>query len=176
MSSITMKDEIAKALDSEFEKLAHWLRGHDDDKYEQGPEGKWTTGQHIDHLLKSTKPLNKALRLPKIQLRMMFGKANREGRNYDTLIQRYHEKLALGGQASGRYVPGIPKREDKRQLLATLLKEKDNLLKVVAKWEEQDMDVFILPHPLLGKLTIREMLFFTIYHTGHHAKLLEENY
>jgi hypothetical protein len=25
-----------------------------------------------------------------------------------------------------------------------------------------------LPHPLLGKLTVREMLFFTVYHNAHH--------
>jgi len=31
------------------------------------------------------------------------------------------------------------------------------------------VDQYQLPHPVLGKLTIREMLFFTIYHNLRHA-------
>jgi hypothetical protein len=30
-----------------------------------------------------------------------------------------------------------------------------------------------LPHPLLGKLTLREMIYFTIYHVQHHHKLVQ---
>jgi hypothetical protein len=30
-----------------------------------------------------------------------------------------------------------------------------------------------LPHPLLGKLTVREMLFFTLYHQRHHVAVVE---
>lgn len=176
MSDIYSKPEILEALNDRFEQLAIWLRAHDDDKYEKGPEGKWTTGQHIDHLLRSTKPLNTALRLPKLQLKMMFGKSNRKGRNYDVLVARYQEKLAQGGQAAGRYLPDVPKKEEKVELLEKLLAEKHKLLTIVSKWKDEDMDVFILPHPLLGKLTIREMLFFTIYHTGHHTRILEEKY
>jgi hypothetical protein len=28
-----------------------------------------------------------------------------------------------------------------------------------------------LPHPLLGRLTTREMLFFTLYHNQHHVEV-----
>jgi hypothetical protein len=27
-----------------------------------------------------------------------------------------------------------------------------------------------MPHPLLGKLTVREMLLFTLYHNLHHVQ------
>ncbi len=43
------------------------------------------------------------------------------------------------------------------------------LVSVAEKWTEDDLDRFLLPHPLIGKLTIREMLFFTIYHNLRHA-------
>jgi hypothetical protein len=33
----------------------------------------------------------------------------------------------------------------------------------------------VLPHPLLGKLTIREMLYFTVYHGEHHRLHTEQN-
>jgi hypothetical protein len=37
------------------------------------------------------------------------------------------------------------------------------------------LDLLILPHPLLGKLTLREMLYFTLYHVEHHEKQVLEN-
>jgi hypothetical protein len=33
------------------------------------------------------------------------------------------------------------------------------------------LDEYLLPHPLIGKLTIREILYFTIYHNLRHASL-----
>jgi hypothetical protein len=26
-----------------------------------------------------------------------------------------------------------------------------------------------MPHPLLGKITAREMIYFTVYHSEHHV-------
>jgi hypothetical protein len=39
---------------------------------------------------------------------------------------------------------------------------------VKRNWGESELDSYILPHPILGKLTIREMLFFTLYHDTLH--------
>jgi hypothetical protein len=44
------------------------------------------------------------------------------------------------------------------------------LWKAVDSWREADLDRYRLPHPLLGKLTLREMLFFTLYHNYHHVR------
>jgi hypothetical protein len=32
----------------------------------------------------------------------------------------------------------------------------------------------MVPHPSLGKITMRELLLFTIYHTEHHLKVIEK--
>lgn len=40
---------------------------------------------------------------------------------------------------------------------------------------EKELDQYVLPHPLLGKLTLREMMFFTIYHVQHHEVLTKKN-
>ncbi len=42
------------------------------------------------------------------------------------------------------------------------------LLTNLERWSEQQLDTLRLPHPILGKLTVREMLFFTEFHTRHH--------
>ena len=44
--------------------------------------------------------------------------------------------------------------------------------KKIEKWSEEQLDEFVLPHPLLGKVTTREMLYFTIHHAGDHQLLI----
>jgi hypothetical protein len=34
--------------------------------------------------------------------------------------------------------------------------------------QEERLDQYLAPHPLLGKITLRELTFFTIYHSHHH--------
>jgi hypothetical protein len=36
------------------------------------------------------------------------------------------------------------------------------------QWSEAELDRYTLPHPLLGDLTMREMLCFTLYHNQRH--------
>ena len=53
--------------------------------------------------------------------------------------------------------------------------QKTRMIKRIESWSrEKQLDHFLLPHPLLGKITLREMLFFSAYHIQHHTKLLED--
>jgi len=45
---------------------------------------------------------------------------------------------------------------------------------VLERWDDKRLDRYQLPHPVLGKLTVREMLFFTLYHNKHHASRVFE--
>ena len=47
-------------------------------------------------------------------------------------------------------------------------------MKLVSKWSEGDLDLYVIPHPLIGGLTFREILYFTIYHVQHHKKQIDE--
>ena len=38
---------------------------------------------------------------------------------------------------------------------------------------EEELDTYLIPHPLIGKMTLRELLFFTVYHIGHHLKTIK---
>ena len=133
---------------------------------------KWTAGQQLEHIYLSVKPVGLAFRLPLFLLKLIWGKSNREGRSYDELIARYHAKLASGSKATG---PFVPKKVDLHQgpkLKASLNKEVAKLCASIEKHSEEALDQYILPHPLLGKLTLREMLYFTIYHVKHHENLV----
>jgi hypothetical protein len=133
--------------------------------------GKWSAAQQLDHIVRSVSPVRLALSLPAFLLKLVFGKANRKSRSYDELVAKYHEKLKAGGRASGRFVP--PPKINSVEILSTKLNEVTHSLATkIDSFSEEQLDLLILPHPLLGKLTFREMLYFTIYHVQHHQKQL----
>ena len=43
----------------------------------------------------------------------------------------------------------------------------------IERWPEAAFDRHQLPHPLLGNLTVREMVHFTLYHQLHHMAVVE---
>lgn len=133
--------------------------------------GKWNAVQLLDHIVKSVSPVSLALSLPVFLLRLIFGTANRKSRSYEELVARYHSKLKAGGRASGRFVPP-PKTDSVEKLSTNLYKVVQMLTRRIDRFSETQLDQLILPHPLLGKLTLREMLYFTIYHVQHHQKQL----
>ena len=57
---------------------------------------------------------------------------------------------------------------DRIKLQDAVDKQITRLSEKIDRFSETELDQFILPHPLLGKLTLREMIYFTIYHVEHH--------
>jgi hypothetical protein len=133
---------------------------------------KWTAGQQLEHILLSVKPVGLAFRFPLFLLKLIWGRANRESKRYDALIQRYHDKLAAGSKATGPFIPKKVDLEKSKKLSSNLKNLVAQLCLSIEKRTEEDLDYYILPHPLLGKLTLREMLYFTIYHVKHHENLV----
>jgi hypothetical protein len=135
---------------------------------------KWSAGQQLDHLVKSTKPLLLSVRLPKFVLKLVFGKANRPSKTYDGLVEKYQQKLLEGGRASAAFIPPPIDFEQKSALSNQLNQIIATLTKGFAGFTEKDLDTIILPHPLLGKITYREMMYFTICHVQHHQGLIKK--
>jgi hypothetical protein len=172
--SIQDKQEIVEALNREVNSFNNYISALSKDQFEATPESKWSAGQNLDHLIKSIKPLQLAYSLPKFILKMMFGKANRPSKTYDELVLKYKAKLAAGGRASGPFIPPPISFDKKDVLLKKYEGHKKSIIKKIEKQSEGDLDNYILPHPLLGKITLREMLFFTVHHNVHHLELLKK--
>lgn len=134
---------------------------------------RWSPGQQLDHIIRAVRPVTLAFGLPLWLLRLLFGVSNRPSRSYDALVARYHQRLASGGRASGPFIPPPARWEDKSRQLAALDKQLTRLQRRLNTFEASQLDRYLLPHPLLGKLTLREMLYFTIYHVTHHRLQLQ---
>lgn len=173
------KEILIPQLEEKTASIIAWVEAQEADQFShQIADEKWSTGQHLQHLIKSVKPLNQALNMPKMALKGMFGKNNREERTYEQLVEKYQTKLAEGipPNANNSFKPKQVENNEKNEVLTTFRKEVDDFKKVLDKWEEKELSEYILPHPLIGKLTVREMLYFTIYHTEHHHLLLKRDY
>jgi len=167
------KLQIIFALNEKVDAFNNYITPLNKDQFEATRNSKWSAGQNLDHLIRSIKPLQLAYSLPKFALLILFGKTNRPSRSYDELITKYKTKLAAGGRASGPFIPPAIGFEKKDSLIKKYNEQKQKLVTKIERQSESDLDKYILPHPLLGKLTLREMLYFTIHHNEHHLELLK---
>ena len=167
--------EILEAFDrQERDSLAYW-NAFDSDTFFQRIGESWSPAETVRHLSKSTRPVVKALGMPRFVLRLMFGKPTRESVTYDALRARYREALAAGGKA-GRFAPSQRNETDRAKIMEHFTSANAGLRKNIARWPDAALDRFLLPHPLLGKLTVREMLFFTLYHQRHHIDVVRARF
>ncbi len=169
------KPDIIRELHVRHERFTDHVTALDERSFLFSYNGKWTAGQQLEHIHRSVKPLVLALRLPTFALRLAFGTANRPSRDYDALVAKYHAKLNAGGAASGRFVPPPVAYSDRERLRQETLATVQAVCKALDSFTEEDLERYILPHPLLGKLTIREMMYFTAYHVDHHEALTKRN-
>lgn len=159
-------------------ELKFWLR-IPPERFAQPFGMAWSPADTVRHLIKSTVPVTRALKLPKIMLRLLFGQGGGTSTPYSELVERYDAVLAAGGKA-GRFspsphhpLPGDLARNPK-ELVAQCQSAVEALASALNSWTEEELDHRRLPHPLLHKITVREMLFFTLYHYEHHAAIIAE--
>lgn len=176
MSDPKSKAEILSSLKVGIEEVHAALQDLSLEKCFLKDGERWSAAENLQHLILSVVPLAKGLEMPRLTLRMMFGKSSSESRSFNDIIEVYKDLLEKGAVATNRYVPDeIPKTEDaKTDLLHNWHRAGKRLLAAIETWSEKDMDVYRLPHPLIGKMTVREMLFFTIYHNAFHGRRITE--
>ncbi len=164
------KAEIIKQLHQNYQSFIETIEHLEKEAFDKNVDSKWTPGQQLLHLYLSIKPLKTAFGLPKIILRLVFGKAKNGSRTYENLVADYQQKLAAGGKSSKPFTPQSVDYDQKTMLTRKIEHTMADISKKLTKYSETDLDRLQLPHPLLGKLTLREMLFFTMYHAEHHKK------
>ncbi|MGH1365704.1 MAG: DinB family protein [Calditrichia bacterium] len=176
MSAPSSKKEIISSLQVGFEEVSAAFKELSPEQCLLKVEGRWSAAENLDHLIRSVVPLAKGLEMPTMTLRMMFGRSSKSSRSFDEVVQAYKELLANGGAAMGRYLPTVltDVSDSQQTLLSGWERAGKRLVVAVEKWKEADFDVYRIPHPLLGKMTVREMLFFTVYHNSHHGRRIEE--
>lgn len=172
------KEDIVQLLEDSHGELIAFLENQPNELWTKGPEGKWTTGQQALHLLQSIKALNDALSLPRFILRYKFGTTNRELRDFEGIIKRYRERLSVANGVTfkaSRHMK-IPPLSDKPYILTRLQMEHKKLQYKTLKISDTNLNNLVVPHPLMGKMPLREIIMWTAHHVNHHCKILQAHY
>jgi len=134
----------------------------------------WSPADNVRHLVKSTRAVATALKLPKIVLRFKFGKPKRPPMTFEEVRDQYE---SIPEKKAGAYAPSSRANTDLDAWRREIMQERANveyrLIDSIRRWSERALDSHQLPHPILGSLTVRDMLFFTLYHQLHHIKGVE---
>ncbi|NNM18648.1 MAG: DinB family protein [Croceitalea sp.] len=171
------KQSIAQLMHENHQKFISKLSALSDTDFEYKPAVKWTAGQQLEHIIKSVKPVVTAFSVPLFLLKMKFGLTNRPSKTYEELVEKYlgvlekNKRYAIPKKFAPDYI-GIHQRKKKLAYLNTLVLK---LNRKANRLSEKDLDTYILPHPVMGKLTLREMLYFTAYHVQHHEVQIAQN-
>ena len=129
--------------------------------------GRWSPCENLDHLRLAVRPVSLALALPSFALRI-FGKP-RVHRSYEQVVETYQQRLAEGAKAMAPFVPPrLAPDTDADRLKAGLRAAYATYAARLLATRPEALDSILLPHPILGRLTLREMAFFTLYHVRHH--------
>lgn len=172
-TTISTKEDIIRESKKVFEETTQFIRSVSPEQTHVKVDGKWSVLEEFSHMILSIKLLVTGLGLPKITF-IAFGKPNRPSRSFEEVVKRYHEKLEEGGVAPKQFLPKEV-LESKEDLLKNWEGLSQQYLKAIdSHWKEENLDKHLAPHPLLGKLTIREMLFFTILHSNHHLNNIKQ--
>lgn len=170
------KAAIIDSLKENHSKFIEYINTLNEDDFNKISNNKWTAGQQLLHIYMSVKPLSNGLKsAPKFILKTTYGKAKNSPKTYDDLVKSYLETLAITDTSNSDYQPKEVTFSDKDEIIKKLEYVVDMLIKALSKFTDKELNLLRLPHPLLGKICIREMLYFTSYHVKHHHDITIKN-
>jgi len=168
MAHPVTKLEILAALESNASSLADLFAAVPDARMFAGDSDHWSPAHHLVHLTRSSLAIRRGLgseALPPHSTARSRAYAEVRDAAAASLSAAPKDRLL----EMGRVVvvePGA-RRDD---LVSAFLAASAELRAAAAAWDEQALDRHAMKHPLLGELTVREMLFFCVFHERHHAK------
>ncbi|MBO0949878.1 DinB family protein [Fibrella forsythiae] len=136
------------------------------------PNGRWSVGDTTQHLFLSARPVLRLMTGPR-EVFAQWGYAKGPSRTYEAIQEMYKQVLGEGIKAPANLSPrtdDVP--ADKATMLARLADTCLALAEQLTGWSEEELDRYQIPHPALGLISVREMLYFVKIHTRHHMAVL----
>lgn len=170
------KQQLTTAVEEKFLAFTAVATEIDTELFFLHPNPKWSIAENVQHLIISTNTSALAFTWPSFIVRWIGGKPNRDSKSYEALVDKYKMKLAEGGKATGRFVPkALEIKDDKRKIIENWNKAATKFIYAIKnKTTESKLDNYLVRHPLLGRITLRELCYFTIYHTEHHLEIIQK--
>ncbi|RYF75651.1 MAG: DinB family protein [Cytophagaceae bacterium] len=164
--------DLQAILVNEADELRQFVAPFTEAEFATQPNGRWSVGDTTQHLFLSARPVLRLMAGPRDVL-AQWGYAEGPPRTYEAVLEMYREALREGVKAPTNLSPRVDDvPADKATILARLTDTYLALGDLVAGWSEEELDRYQIPHPVLGLLSVREMLYFVKIHTKHHIAVL----
>jgi hypothetical protein len=134
--------------------------------------GKWSIAENLIHLAIVAKRFGSVFTMPKEQI-ANFGLATQPSRPFEGILAAYVDALKGLAVAPKAFV-AVQTADDTRTSVVERFNNAHSILATnFLTFSEEDLDRYQVPHPLLGLLTMREMMDFIVFHLGHHQRAIE---
>jgi len=162
--------EIIAALESNAQSIVGFFSGLSDPVAFDGDADHWSPAHHLVHLTKANVAVERALRSGALPL-------HPSGRSRTYAEVRDAATTSLAGTPKDRLLEmgrtvGIPSGAGVVEIVSAFSSTGVALRAAASTWSEDALDRHALVHPLMGELTVREMLLFFIVHERHHLKIV----
>lgn len=174
IGAVFTRAELLAAYAQCEQEVAQFFGSLTNDEFTTRAGDAWTSEQQLMHLNTAISAVGRGFSISKWLLRFRFGHAHRPSRTYDEVRDAYRAVLASGAKAFGGFVPPDPGTSNdglamrRMEVMSRWQRVNERLRNGLESWSEKDLDKLQLPHPIMGKLTAREMLLWALYHNYHH--------
>jgi len=170
MSHPVTKLEIIAALESNAQSIVAFFSSLPDRLVFAGDPDHWGPAHHLVHLTWASVSVERALRSGRLPLH-----PTAHSRTYAEV--RDAAATALAGTAKDRLLEMgrtvvIASGTGLADIVNAFGSASAALRTAASTWTEDALDRHALTHPLMGELTVREMLLFFIVHERHHLKIV----
>jgi DinB superfamily len=165
------KEEIIRGFKSASSDILALVESSSEAQFYASKNDKWSAAVNFAHLTLSAKIVARGLAAPKIALWLKFGRQfKRESVSYDVIVEKYLNANAIPRSNPTGFEPRMHADSTKAFEIKQFTDIHEKLTAILSKWTEKQLDTYLIPHPLMGKITVRELLCFLVYHIKHHQK------
>ena len=167
-----METDLQQRLVNDYQTFISVINGYSSEAFNRHADEKWSVADVVQHLYLSARPVARLMTGPR-EVFMQWGKPASPSKTYEEIASAYKKILATGVKAPAAMAPRIEDMQVGRDTLMTRFSSVyESLIETIGHWSDQELEAYCIPHPALGKLTVREMVNFTSLHTQHHLRLL----
>ncbi len=167
MNPAMTQTELVQALEVRHEEVSEYFSSLPEATLLADTAPKWNPAQHLIHLTRANSRIAQGFQARDALPNNDSGQI----RSYEVVRETYIAALQQAPSAllekNGAAVQ-VEADSSQHQILEAYRQAGTGLRQAMQTWTEADLDAKAVPHPLLGLLSVREMLEFALYHDLHH--------
>jgi hypothetical protein len=169
MNPAMTQTELVQALEARHNEVSEYFSSLPEANLLADTAPKWNPAQHLIHLTRSNSRIAQGLQARDALPNNDSGHSKPYAIIHETYVAALSQAPSALLKKNGAAVQ-VEAASSPQQILEAYRQAGAGLRWAVQTWTEADLDAKAMPHPLLGLLSVREMLEFALYHDLHHLE------